>query len=578
MEIFGITIGRTKALYLSAVRSGSSWWSTIRESFTGAWQRNVECESPKNILAFSAVYACISLISDDIAKLRIKLVERQASGIWTETESPAFSPVLRKPNRYQTRIQFLSQWITSKLLYGNAYIWKDRDQRGVVTSLFVLDPKLVVPLVGEDGSVYYELKHDALSGLASEQSITVPASEIIHDRMLTLWHPLIGVSPIYACGSSATQGIRIQSNSANFFAGQSRPSLHIGAPGKIDEITAKRIKESVEAAVSGANIGRVLVTGDDMKVTPMTIPAVEAQLIEQLRWTVEDVARCFHVPLHKLGMGQPTLNNIGALNQDYYTQTLQTLIESVELLLDEGLALPRNLGTELDLEGLLRMDPLSRADTAEKLVRASVWAPDEARLTFNLGPVEGGNSPMAQQQNYSLAALAKRDAQPDPFASTTPAAPAALPAPTAPVPAPSKQLDDIREEMSGMRGDVTGMIAKAFEEVEAKRQAEQAELETARKEAEAALRASTEPTTPPASSKQLDGLREEMSGMRDDVPAMIAKCFEEAEAKRRAEQAALETDRREAKSELEAKSLTDAEEFAGRLLAKLKAMSETADV
>ena len=50
------------------------------------------------------------MIADDISKLRIKLVKREGR-IWTEFESSAFSPVLRKPNRYQTRIQFISQML-----------------------------------------------------------------------------------------------------------------------------------------------------------------------------------------------------------------------------------------------------------------------------------------------------------------------------------------------------------------------------------------------------------------------------------------------------------------------------------
>jgi phage portal protein BeeE len=52
-------------------------------------------------------------------------------------------------------------------------------------------------------------------------------------------------------------------------------------------------------------------------------------------------------------------------------------------------------------------------------------APNEGRGKLDLKPVEGGESPYLQQQNYSLAALAKRDAQADPFAPDTPALPAA---------------------------------------------------------------------------------------------------------------------------------------------------------
>ncbi len=52
-------------------------------------------------------------------------------------------------------------------------------------------------------------------------------------------------------------------------------------------------------------------------------------------------------------------------------------------------------------------------------------APDEARFRANMGKTPGGAAPYLQQQNYSLAALAKRDAQEDPFAKSQ--APAATP-------------------------------------------------------------------------------------------------------------------------------------------------------
>lgn len=93
-------VQRSGPLQSVAARSGPR---TILESFSGAWQQNVEVQTA-DVLAFPTVYRCISLIASDVAKLRVKLVERDADGIWSETTSPAYSPVLRKPNLYQTRI------------------------------------------------------------------------------------------------------------------------------------------------------------------------------------------------------------------------------------------------------------------------------------------------------------------------------------------------------------------------------------------------------------------------------------------------------------------------------------------
>jgi hypothetical protein len=128
------------------------WIGLIRESFPGAWQRNVTV-SVDTALTYSAVFRCISLISSDIAKMRIKLVRLTDAGVWEETENPAFSPVLRAPNRWQTHNQFFANWLESKLIHGNTYVLKGRDNR-VVNSLHVLDPSLVTVLVAPDSSVF----------------------------------------------------------------------------------------------------------------------------------------------------------------------------------------------------------------------------------------------------------------------------------------------------------------------------------------------------------------------------------------------------------------------------------------
>lgn len=389
------------------VNSRFGW---IVEAFGGAWQRGLTIDSTESVLAFSAVFACVDLIAGDIAKLRIKVLRRTDDNIWEEVpRNSPFAPVLRRPNRYQTRLQFIQQWMTSKLLWGNAYVLKERDNRNMVEAMYVLDPSRVVPLVAPDGQVYYQLNADRLAGVP-EPRLTVPASEIIHDRGVCLFHPLVGVSALYAAGTAATQGNRIQRNSQTFFENMSRPSGQLTAPGTITEATAKRLKEHFEQNFAGQNVGRLFVAGDGLKFESFTVPAEDAQLVEQLKWTGEDVARAFLVPAYKIGLGAaPSLGHVAALNQEYYQQVLQKNIEAIEDLLDLGLALPNDVSVEFDMDQLLRMDAKTLAETDEIRVKSGILAPDEARRRINLPPVPGGKYPYLQQQNYSLQALAKRD-------------------------------------------------------------------------------------------------------------------------------------------------------------------------
>src|SRR5262249_17395566 len=176
------------------------------------------------------------------------------------------------------------------------------------------------------------------------------------------------------------------------------------------------------------NVGKVAVMSDGLKYEPMTMNAVDAELIDQLKWTAENVASAFHVPAYMIGVGPPPpYANVEPLVQQYYSQCLQSLMTNLETSLDEGLGLQPapenalNYGVEFDIDDLIWMNALARGEAAGK--SAGTLSPNEARKKYYaIGPVTGGQSPMVQQQYYSLEALAKRDAS-DPFAKSAPAPP-----------------------------------------------------------------------------------------------------------------------------------------------------------
>lgn len=393
---------------LSSIRASGvagSFWGRIHEPFAGAYQRNMEIDSRETLLAFSAVFSCTTGIASDIAKLQPRIMSKTSQGIWEVNLTSPYARLLKKPNHYQTRLKFIEQWIICKLLHGNAYILKSRDQSGRVIALYVLDPTRVVPMVSDTGDIYYQLSRDDLSLTDTD---IVPASEIIHDTMVCLFHPLVGVSPIYACGRSASMGNAIQVNTQALFKNRSQPGGMLTAPAKISDEAASRIKAHWDTKFQGDSTGKIAVLGDGLKYEQLTMNAVDAQLIDQLKWSVEDVARAFRYPMYKLGAGStPISNNVEMLGLEYYSGCLQPLIESLELLLDSGLDLRNDECVELDTKGLMRMDTGALYKANSDAISGGWMAPNEARKEANLPPVDGGDSPMVQQQNYSLEDLAK---------------------------------------------------------------------------------------------------------------------------------------------------------------------------
>lgn len=402
MNIISRTLQSVRKAVSPVAASVGGWVSLIREPFAGAWQLNQEL-SREDLLGSPVVYACVTQIANDFGKLRARRMRKDKDGIWSEMDgSDAISRLLRRPNRYQNHVQFKQWWQVSKQTRGNVYGLKRKDASGNVEAIYILNPDLVTPLVADDGSVYYQLGQDNLAGV--QQGVTVPASEVIHDRMNCLYHPLVGVAPIYAAAIAAGIGVSIQKNTLQFFGNAATPGGILVAPGNISKENAERLKEQWQSGYTGPNAGKVAVLGDGMKFESLGRNAVDSQLIETLKWTDERVCSVFHVPAYKVGVGAaPSYNNVEALDRAYYSDCLQSPIEEFEAAMDDGLGLDGlKDGVELDLDGLMRMDSKTQMETLKAGVEGSLLTVNNGRKRLNLSPLEGGDTVYMQQQDFPL--------------------------------------------------------------------------------------------------------------------------------------------------------------------------------
>jgi hypothetical protein len=103
-------------------------------------------------------------------------------------------------------------------------------------------------------------------------------------------------------------------------------------------------------------------------------------------------------------------------------------IVSLELCLTEGLECPAGYEVEIDEDDMLRMDKSALYTALGEGVKNGLLA-SRTKVAKEIGPsarARAATTPYLQQQNFSLAALDKRDSKADPFAAT----PGTAPAPT----------------------------------------------------------------------------------------------------------------------------------------------------
>src|SRR5262249_8741758 len=136
--------------------------------------------------------------------------------------------------------------------------------------------------------------------------------------------------------------------------------------------------------------------------------AVDAQLIEQLRWTIEDVARVFQIPAFLIGdMTRMMARNSEALMRVYYASCLmihfRALIERINRFQEMD---PTKEYLDFDLDELFRTDFDIRVGAWKTAVQGGLATPNEGRAgAFDFNPVDGGDQVFMQQQMVPITML-----------------------------------------------------------------------------------------------------------------------------------------------------------------------------
>ena len=453
---------------LASTQVGAWQWANsgiVREPFLQAWQKNKEELDTRNpfFMAVGAVYSCVTIIANDIAKLRL-MVERvrkmkpdtREYDVFLEDRAHPVAARLRAPNYYETRMRFMERLIISRLMRGNYYVFQEftGPNETVPRSMHVLNPDGCKPLIAPDGSVFYSIAPTPFTSMLFgdmtkvDNNYVVPARFIIHGRMNCLYHPLLGVSPLFAAASAASIAGRIGLNSDTFFANMSRPGGILVAPGEVKEDTAARLQREWDNNYHGAGSGKTAVLTEGLDYKPLAMAATDAQLIEQLRWSVEDIARVFRVPGFLLGnAAQMTFRNSEASMRAYYSGCLGYHLEDIEADFDRAMGFSdAKVVTEqvvFDLSSMLRSESDIRFATYKIGTDSGVLAINDVRVREGEVPVIGGDEPRLQMQYVPISKITGETVAPTP--NPAPVDPnASVPDPAATPPDPAAAGKDFK--------------------------------------------------------------------------------------------------------------------------------------
>jgi HK97 family phage portal protein len=435
------------------VTNPDGWLPNEWGKYLNYWQMGYD---PISGGSSAVVEACVAAYAQTIAMCPGDHWKTEEDGGRKRVETSALSRILRKPNDYQSRSDFILNLVHDLYLNGNTYALAERNSRFEVTALHPFNPRMSRPYVQPGTTeIFYQLGGNNVieSSLMKSERYTdpsvgllvVPARDVLHVKLAAKpSYPLIGVPPLrHAEAAVAVQGA-IGSQLINFFHNMSRPSGVLATDLTLTKEQVDELRGRWNEQSKGLNVGGVPILTAGLKFQPMGMSAKDAELAQALKLTQDEIFMVYGVPPAILGMTDKGMigSSTESLMQFWLATGLGFAINHVETAYDQFFGLrgyPYEY-VEFDTAALLRVAYKERIDGLAKAVQGGIFSPNDARRSEALPDAEYGREPRVQQQVVPLSAWYKPPPKTAAAPAAQPAAPPANPDAAAPPP-PEKQTN-----------------------------------------------------------------------------------------------------------------------------------------
>lgn len=339
-------------------------------------------------LKHAPVWRGMNLITQSTAKCKVGVWSESGNGVRElDKKHPASKLLRRKPNSFQTAFSWKQMMKFHEIFYGNAYCYIKRNLRGDPLELIPLFPD-VTELLVDGGEIRYKTVIDNLVH-------TLYPENVLHFKALS-YDGIQGYGLLQKARESIGAGMAKSEFASRFFENSAAPSGLLTHPGTLSDAAYGRLKSSWIESTGGlknAHKPKILEEGLDWK--PMGINARDAQLIEERRFDVVEVANFFGIPPHKLGdNSRAAYNTLEQQNQEFLDDAIDPGLvnweEEMEAkLLTEKENEEESKQIEFDRKSLVRADAKVRAERNKISLGGQGWrTTNEVRREDGLNPIE----------------------------------------------------------------------------------------------------------------------------------------------------------------------------------------------
>lgn len=390
----------------------SNGWYPLN-SLEDGWQRHLRIDHTM-MQYIPAVAGAVHLHGSAGAQMRPSVLKFDEQRNVEINRTHVASRTLVNPNPFESGSEFQARCFRYVVLHGMACVLGLRNNRFEVAQMYVLEPGTWTLYIDpESREPFVMVNQDGLLGKLEDATMIVPMRDIFIFKWATSRsNPLLGQSPLEAAGMAGAVYTALSRSQAAFFHNMRRPSGALITDEKLTQDQMRQLRSAFDEQAKSMQSGGVPILAGGLKWNPMSITSQDAEAIETLKMTTEEIARAVGVPPPLLGqLDNATLSNVEQLVSHWMSISMGGLIEQFERGLDRLFGLDSiNNRIEMDITALLRTDFAERMQSYGRAIQGGVMTPNEVRKKEGLSPVSGGDDIFLQRQMTSVGLLAQLNA------------------------------------------------------------------------------------------------------------------------------------------------------------------------
>lgn len=359
-------------------------WNPSLWNLAGSQSVSGENVNEHTALMYSAVWDAVGQIAGTISTLPLHLLRTDTNKTIQASDKRLYRVMHSEFNPWMTAQVGREVMMSHVLTWGNCYAEKVRNGYGDIIQLWPIAPNRVRMEI-KDGELLYHIN-------VGSDTITLTRDQILHIPGLG-FDGLQGYSVIGMARKSLGLGMALETFGALYFSQGTHPGVIVSHPGKLDPISKSNLQTALTQSYSGLGQShRLMLLEDAMKIDKIGYPPNDSQYLESRVHQISDVARWFHMPVHRLrNLDRATNNNIEAEQISWVVDTLLPWCIRLEQCYDQQLLTEPEKTKQLlylrhNLDGQMRGNAIDRASYYKTMTGIGGMTINDVRRKENFDP------------------------------------------------------------------------------------------------------------------------------------------------------------------------------------------------